>query len=184
MVDLVVPSIGHVSSYVDALKKGWSPNNLRPAAGREELATIEQDASAFLRSMDDPDASGPDIVLSDGSTVPRLPGVRRWLWDGEFSGSIGLRWRRGTAELPPYCLGHIGFAVVPWKRNKGYAKQALALLLPDARRVGLPYVELTTEPDNAASQKVILANGGKLIERFEKSAENGGGECLRFRIAL
>jgi len=184
MVELVVPTIGHLPGYIDALKQGWSSDNLRPEACREELEKIERDSAAFLRSMDDPDALGPDVVLSDGSSVPRLPGIRRWIWDGEFCGSIGFRWQRGTVALPPHCLGHIGFAVVPWKRNKGYATRALALLLPEARRIGLPYVELTTDPDNAASQKVIMANDGKLIEQFTKSPQNGGGDCLRFRIAL
>ena len=56
------------------------------------------------------------------------------MWDGEFCGSIGFRWQPGTSTLPPYVLGHIGYAVVPWKRGRGYATQALALLLPEARK--------------------------------------------------
>ena len=31
---------------------------------------------------------------------------------------------------------------------------------------GLPYVELTTDITNIASQSVILANGGKVVEQF------------------
>lgn len=122
------------------------------------------------------------MVLPDGSTVPRLPGYHRWMWDGEFCGSIGFRWQRGTTELPPYCLGHIGFSVVPWKRRRGYATRALELLLPAARQEGLAYVELTTDADNVASQRVIAANGGKLVEEFRKPAVYGGAESLRFRI--
>jgi predicted acetyltransferase len=106
------------------------------------------------------------------------------MWDGEFCGSIGFRWQHGTSSLPSYCLGHIGYSVVPWKRRRGYATQALALLLPEARREGLDHVELTTDPDNLASQKVITANGGVFIERFKADAAYGGKEELRFRIAL
>jgi predicted acetyltransferase len=84
--------------------------------------------------------------------------------------------------LPPYCLGHIGYAVVPWKRNRGYATRALALLLPDTRTEGLAYIELVADADNLPSQRVIERNGGQLIERFRKSAEYGGKESLRFRI--
>ena len=66
-----------------------------------------------------------ELPQPDGSTAKRLPGFKRWLWDGEFCGSIGLRWQPGTTALPPHCLGHIGYAVVPWKRRRGYATQAL-----------------------------------------------------------
>jgi predicted acetyltransferase len=81
-------------------------------------------------------------------------------------------------------LGHIGYAVVPWKRGRGYATKALALLLPEARTEGLTYVELTTDADNLPSQKVITNNGGTLVERFEQGQAYGGGEVLRWRIAL
>ena len=95
------------------------------------------------------------MTLPDGSKVPRLPGYRRWMWDGEFCGSIGFRWQPGHVRPAAYVLGHIGYAVVPWKRRLGYATRALALLLDDARREGLDHVELTTDPDNEPSQKVI-----------------------------
>ncbi len=81
-------------------------------------------------------------------------------------------------------LGHIGYAVVPWKRGRGYATEGLRQLLPDAKARGLAYVELTTELANVASQKVILNNGGVLIGRFDKPAAYGGGEGLRYRIML
>ena len=74
--------------------------------------------------------------------------------------------------------------MVPWKRQRGYATRALALLLPHARAEGLAYIELTTGADNLASRRVIESNGGTLIERFYKPVEYGGAESLRFRIAL
>lgn len=81
-------------------------------------------------------------------------------------------------------LGHVGYAIVPWKEGNGYATQALALLLPMALNVGLSYIDLTTDPENIPSQKVILKNGGRLTERFQKPEAYGGGEGLRFRIWL
>jgi predicted acetyltransferase len=113
-----------------------------------------------------------------------LPGYRRWLWDGEFCGSIGLRWQPGTAALPAYCLGHIGYTVVPWKRRRGYATVALRLLLPEARALGLPYVELTTDAKNSISHQVIVANGGMLTGHFKKPAQFGGTPAHRYRINL
>jgi len=183
-MELVWPAAQYLSGYVHALLQGWSPDNLRPEAAGEELERIAQDPARFLSEQVDREAKGPKVILPDGRAVPRLPGYSRWMWDGEFCGTIGFRWEPGTTDLPPYCLGHIGYSVVPWKRRRGYATHALQLLLPRARSEGLAYVEVTTDADNIASQRVIEANGGKLIERFHKSAGYGGAESLRFRIPL
>ncbi|HET9636605.1 MAG TPA: GNAT family N-acetyltransferase [Gemmatimonadaceae bacterium] len=150
----------------------------------EELAAIERDSALFLERKVDREGAGPPVTLPDGSTIPRLPGYHRWMWDGEFCGSIGFRWQPGTNDLPPYVLGHIGFSVVPWKRRRGYATRALAELLPECKKEGLDYVELTTDETNIASQHVIIANGGKLVEKFRKPPHYGGAPSLRFRIYL
>jgi predicted acetyltransferase len=184
-LQLVRPTLEYLPSYVGALKRGWSPDNTRGAAAtHDELDQIEKDARGFVERLTDRDANGPPIVLPDGTTAQRIPGYHLWLWDGEFCGSIGLRWQPGTTALPPYCLGHIGYAVVPWKQRLGYAKSALRLILPEAKAVGLPYVDITTDPDNIASQRVIEANGGILVERFIKPEQFGSKPGLRFRIVL
>ena len=182
---LVWPSREFLAGYLAALERGWSPDNMRgQAAADEELARIASDATAFLASLVDLEGRGEPITLPDGSLVPRLPGYRKWIWDGEFCGSIGLRWQRGTEALPPYCLGHIGYTVVPWKQRRGYATAALREILKDAREVGLRYVEITTDPDNLPSQRVIEANGGVLFEEFIKPTALGGKPGLRYRIDL
>jgi predicted acetyltransferase len=182
-VKLVWPSIEYLDSYANALKQGWGPDNTRPlASGREELQKIAQDPQRFVASLVDLEAKGAKITLPDGSLVPRLPGYRKWVWDGEFCASIGFRWQVGTEALPDYCLGHIGYSVVPWKQRNGYATQALRLLLPDAVALGLKYVEITTDPENEASQKVILANGGVLVGEFVKAEQHGCSIGLRYRI--
>jgi predicted acetyltransferase len=182
---LVWPTVERLPSYATALRRGWSPDNVRgAAAAREELERIGVDPAGFVASMVDREARGGPIVLPDGSTVPRLPGYRMWLWDGEVCGSVGFRWQPGTAELPPHCLGHIGYSVVPWKRRRGYATEALRQLLPLARAEGLAYIEITTDFDNVPSQRVVEANGGVLIGTFTKPPQYGGHAGLRFRIAL
>lgn len=184
-MELVVPSAAQLDGYVDALKRGWSPDNIRPAAAaREHLSSIENDAAAFLARAEDRMALGGPITLPDGSMVPRLPGFVRWIWDGAFCGQIGFRWQPGTEALPPHCLGHIGYAVVSWKRGRGYATNALAMILPEARKEGLRWVDLTTDPDNEASQRVITKNGGVFVERFKVEAAYGDRDEFRWRISL
>ena len=187
---LLVPALAELDHYAEALRRGgFFPDNIRrEVSAQEELAKIDADPAAFVASLDDREAKAGPITLPDGSTVERLPGYRRWIWDdgvdGGFCGQIGFRWQPGTSALPAYVLGHIGYAVVPWKRGRGYATRALALLLPEARKEGLAYVELTTDTDNLPSQKVITNNGGTLVERFTKDDAYGGGETLRWRIDL
>ncbi len=182
---LVVPAREYLDAYADALQRGfWSDNIRREESAREELAMIATDPAAFVASLDDPEARGGPIKLADGSTVPRLPGYRRWMWDDGFCGNVNFRWQPGTSDLPKHVLGHLGYAVVPWKQRRGYATQALGLMLPEARKLGLQHIDLTTDPDNLPSQKVITANGGYLVEGFVKAAGHGGGETLLFRIPL
>jgi predicted acetyltransferase len=185
-MQLVRPTLDHLSAYTAALQRGWSADNVRgAAAAAEELTLIEADSAAFLALMDDPEARGPAVTLPDGSVVARLPSLRRWMWhDDDFVGSIGLRWQAGTPALPPHCLGHIGYAVVPWAQRQGHASAALQQLLPLARSLGLPHVEITTDSDNRASQRVIEKAGGVLHEAFVKPAAFGSKPGLRYRITL
>jgi predicted acetyltransferase len=159
---LETPSLARLPAYAEALARGWTPNNVRDVSG-EQLAAIRADGPSFIASLLGQNGT---VRLPDGSEVPKLPSRTGWMWDGEFCGSIGLRWQPGTDALPHYTLGHIGFAVVPWKRGHGYAARALALMLPHARAVGLSLVEITTEPDNFASRRTIERNGGRLIGEF------------------
>lgn len=182
-MELVRPTAQYLGSYVSALRRGWSADTMRgTVAAEEELRRIDADPHAFLAAQEDRDAKGPPIKLPDGSEVSRIPGFRRWMWDRAFCGSIGLRWQPGTTELPPHCLGHIGYAVVPWRQRQGLATEALRQLLPEAWRLGLPFVEITTDPSNTASQRVIEANHGELVERFIKPAQFGSTPGLRYRI--
>ena len=184
-IELVVPTLERLPHYVDALKRDWSPDSLRGrVAADEQLAAIDKDAAGYIGRQTDPEAKGLPVTLPDGSKVARIPGRQFWIWDGDFCGVLGLRWQNGSAALPPHVLGHVGYTVVPWKRRQGCATQALRQVLPYAQALGLPYVEVTTDPDNLASQKVITANGGVLIETFTKPAAFGSVPGLRYRIPL
>ncbi|NDE90671.1 MAG: GNAT family N-acetyltransferase [Alphaproteobacteria bacterium] len=185
MFELVKPALPYLESYTHALAQGWSPNNLRPETAQDELVEIAQDPYAFIKKITDlhvPD--GATITLTDGSKVPRLPGFRRWIWDKEFCGNVNFRFQRGTTALPSYCLGHVGYGTVPWKQRLGYATQALAIFLEEIKPLGLEYVELTTEPENIPSQKVITRNGGFLVETFKCHPAYGDYIKQRYRINL
>ncbi len=183
-MELVRPLPEHLPGYLDALRRGWSPNTEHVGFDQAAIDRVMRDPQRFLELCDDREAAGGPIELPDGTLVARLPRLVRWMWAGEFAGAINLRWQPGTRELPPTCLGHIGYSVVPWMRGRGYATAALAAMLPIAAAEGLPIIDITTDVDNIASQRVVQANGGVLVERFAKLESSGGGEALRFEVDL
>ena len=185
LVEIVRPTELYLESYKQALIQAISSGTAASLAeAQDELSEIEADPESFLAKQEDPKALAGDVKLPDGSLVPRLPGITRWMWDGQICGSINFRWQVGSTDLPPHCLGHIGYEVFSWKRNKGYASEALYQILPEAVKLGMPFVELTTDVNNLISQRVIEKNGGVLHEKFVKPLSHGGADGLRFRIYL
>ena len=177
LLRLVPPSLARLAQYEAALAAGWSPDTERDGS-REQLAAVRRDPEAFLAELTRQDGT---ILTAAGRALPRLPSRVLWLDDGAFCGVINLRFVRGSDALPDYVSGHIGYAVVPWKRRHGYATRALALMLPVAREVGLSRVEITCDDDNEASRRVILNNGGVLTG---SRPAPGGKTKLVFRIDL
>jgi len=113
--------------------------------------------------------------------VERLASYRAALERGWSPNTMNLT--AGQAEAKRIDTDPAGFLAA--QDERGYATTALRLLLPEARALSLPYVELTTDLNNTASQKVITTNGGVLIERFERPAAYGSDSAaFRWRIRL
>lgn len=66
-------------------------------------------------------------------------------------------------ELTPFLLnfgGHIGYAVMPSKRNNGLATQMLMQGLDIAKSFNFEKILCVCDEDNCASEKVIIRNNG------------------------
>ena len=183
---LVKPGVKFLESYLDCLRRGVDPIRYVESATpyTNEIEAISNDVDKFFKQTFNITGGGDPVKMDDGTFAERLPSITWWLWDGEFCGRIQFRWQHKTVELPPFCLGHIGYGVVPWKRNKGYAVKALRMMLDEIKYCGFPYVELTTDSENEISQKVILKCGGEFVEDFKKLDMHGRAMGKRFRIYL
>lgn len=98
-----------------------------------------------------------------GTNLPSwmAPMTTFWLLDdgGRAVGMSRLR-HRLTEDLLNKG-GHIGYYIRRDVRGQGLGKQLLAATLCAARQLGIPRALLTADIDNAASTRVIEANGGQ-----------------------
>lgn len=79
--------------------------------------------------------------------------------------------------------GHIGYAVVPSQRKKGYGTEILRQsLILCKNRLSLEEVLLTCDEWNTTSIRTIEKNGGTLIDKVAQ--ENSSILKVRFRIKL
>ena len=60
--------------------------------------------------------------------------------------------------------GHVGYAIRPSQRGKGYGKLLLNLLLAEANNLGIETVLVTIRNENKPSIQVALANGGVITK--------------------
>jgi tagatose 1,6-diphosphate aldolase len=82
---------------------------------------------------------------------PRDPGGPAVPPPVRIAGTITLR-VGSTPALERY-YGHVGYHVYPPARGRHYAERATRLLLPLARRHGMPTLWITCDPANVASKR-------------------------------
>ena len=100
--------------------------------------------------------------------------------DNKIVGFVQIRHHINLPILEKYG-GHIGDAVVPSERNKGYATKQIALALNECKKLGLSKVLITCKDWNTASERTIIKNGGI----FEKAlTDENGATFKRFWITI
>ena len=161
MIDLIKPELQYQEAYRCYCAAFRSANE--PPRPYEELAIL--DFPAFIQKLKD---------QSQGAGLPEgyVPSTHYWLVADHthILGNSQLR-HTLTPALERYG-GHIGYAIHPNERGKGYGTLILALTLEKARSLGLRRVLVTCDADNLASARVITHNGG-VLEDQRPSAPTG-----------
>ncbi|WNS42482.1 GNAT family N-acetyltransferase [Paenibacillus sp. MMS20-IR301] len=109
------------------------------------------------------------IHMAEGLDLPahHVPQTTYWLLVDSRPVGIG-KLRHSLNEHLIRSGGHIGYAIRPGERGKGYGKLILGELIKAARQKGITVLLLTCDERNIPSRKVIEAHSGRLVQ-----AENG-----------
>jgi predicted acetyltransferase len=118
------------------------------------------------------------VDLPDGY----VPWTALWLWDYNTSALLGITsLRHRLTPALERCGGHIGYAIRPSQRGRGYGSVVLSLTLQEAAKLGLSQVHVHCEVQNVASERIIEKNGGVLRDETEPLA---GTHIFRYLIEL
>jgi predicted acetyltransferase len=139
----------------------WPTAQVRDSylAGERADCELRGAATDWLDAASD-DFDGFVATQRGVQTRWEVPSTLFWYVSGrQYFGTFVVR-HRLTPELAE-AGGHIGYHVVAPFQRQGHATRMLAAGLVECRRLGLERVLLTCRPDNEASRRVILANGGE-----------------------
>ena len=103
----------------------------------------------------------PSTVRADWVVATTFFAFRRW--DSQMLGMIDVRHSLSVPFLAEYG-GHIGYAVRPTERQKGYATEMLRLALRYCAELGIQTVRLGCYTDNLPSIRTIERCHGRRIE--------------------
>jgi len=137
-------------------KRAWK-RYLKEILSAGETSERKQTYRAFLRQR---------RRFASEKTVPKgfVPDTWYFLMDDgvdKILGRLSIR-HRLNEHLLNNPGGHIGYAIAPSERRKGYATEQLRLGLEKCREMGIGPVLVTCHKENIASARVIQKNGGVL----------------------
>ena len=148
---LVRPDVKYAQSYLEML---LSMLTLGEFHYKSDLAFMN--FSGYVKFLND---------LASAENVPAdwVPSTTFWLVDEEGGMVFGMvDIRHKLNDMLEHELGHVGYAIRPDRRNRGFGTMILAMGLKKAAGLGLTRLLVTCDTDNVASGLIIENNGGEL----------------------
>lgn len=147
---LIPPDKKYEESWKEALKEFEEENAIGFWNVPEKPTNIEE----YIQRTSD---------HAKGKNLPEnwVPASTFWLVDKDiFIGHINIRHQ--LTEALKKIGGHIGYAIRPTERGKGYGTKMLELALEEAKKLGIRKALITCYDANIPSSKIIETNRGKL----------------------
>ena len=165
-IKLVKPSLKYKASFIEAVKEF-------EAEGKSIYMHGEKPNDDFNKVLE----KTRNYEIGKNLPADRVPQTELWLVEnGKFIGWVKIRHELNKNLLKQG--GHIGYAIRPSERKKGYGTKILELALPVAKNLGIEKVLLTCDDENLGSAKIIEKNGGIL----ENKVQNEGKLKRRYWI--
>ncbi len=169
---LVRPSPQYLLSYLEACREFKD--------ARAQYASLH-DPDAFERWKDTMFQEFADSEQGIGLKEGYVPSTTFWLVDGlDYIGTGNIR-HRLTSTLEEFG-GHIGYLIRPSRWNLGYGTLQLRLLLREACGLGIDPALITCDLDNPASARVMVKNGGRLIDTRLRLIDGVQRTICRFEV--
>jgi len=139
------------------------------------LQEIPKDENGYMNGVNGCNYEEFKLWLQRNNDIANGVGLEDWMvsqttyWlyiDGMPVGTGKLRHR--LTEKLMEDGGHIGYAISPSYRNRGYGKILLKLLINEAMKIGIDRILITVQNHNTASIQVAIANGG-IIEKANET---------------
>lgn len=172
-MEFIKPSLEYIDSYIEAQSYLEKEGIMIFRTTSEE---IKRDKLKFISEF---------RVLETEKCVEIVsffvPSISYWLIDEEkkkFIGFVSIRNRLSESLIN--IGGHIGYAIAPKYRKKGYGGKLLDKGLKVAKELGLGEVLVTCDSDNIGSKKIIESREGIFINYYQLEDKTK----LRYRIKV
>lgn len=171
MIALVLPDRDRRASWVEGIEEFAGATLHGYATFGFEAGSLADDAT-FDRWL------AREVAQRTEGQDGFVPATVFWIVDdaepGRVLGSIHLRHALNDGLLADG--GHVGYGIRPSERGRGVATAALALVVEEARTMGIERLLLVCDADNPASRATIVAAGGEL--------DDVRGTCERYWVRL
>jgi len=145
---LITPSKDYSSSWQQAIQEFLDE-------GVDGFWNYPEKVSTIDKYLQDIEKMQKGLDLPNGF----VPASTFWLIDkNKFIGHVNIR--HELNKKLSKVGGHIGYAIRPTERRKGYGSRILTLVLPKTAELGIKKALITCYDDNLASAKIIEKNGG------------------------